>query len=321
MSVAARAFTPDNSAAVAAYCAVRADVDADDAETPEGIAWEDATFPGQVWRFLADLDGEPIGAATTGRMHVFSEDHPRFYLGLWVLPSARRQGAGAALYRAASERARAAGKVGFRCWASVAHPEAIAFLRARGFTEEDRSKAVALDLRSLRGSAAEAAPAAFAPEGFSLVTVADRPDLIVGVHQVAIEAFPSIPTTTPMEPGTLEEFTARDVYRDRIPLDGYFVAVETATGEVVGYANLIYAGASTAIAHHDMTAVRPAFRGRGLATALKRATIAWALAAGLEELRANNDEENAPMRTVNARLGYRPLPDEIGFTGPLAPEA
>jgi hypothetical protein len=49
------------------------------------------------------------------------------------------------------------------------------------------------------------------------------------------------------------------------------------------------------------------------------ATIAWAIAAGLEALETGNDETNAPMRAVNARLGYRPLPDVIGLQGPLAP--
>ena len=71
-----------------------------------------------------------------------------------------------------------------------------------------------------------------------------------------------------------------------------------------------------AVAWHEMTAVRPARRGRGLATTLKRATIAWAIGHGLEALETGNDEANAPMRAVNARLGYHPLPDVIGLQGP-----
>ncbi|HEY5629479.1 MAG TPA: GNAT family N-acetyltransferase [Candidatus Limnocylindrales bacterium] len=321
MSVEVRAIAPDDAAAVARYCDIRADVEAERAETPEGVAWEEATYPGQVVRFLAYLDSEPAGAATTGRLHIYGPDHPRYYLGIWVLPGARRRGAGTALYRAASDCARAAGKVGFRCWASEAQAEAIAFASHRGFVEEDRGKAVALDLRAFRAQNGPVLAEPPLPDGFALVTLADRPDLIPGVHRVAVEAFPSIPTAIPMEPGSLEEFTARDVYRDRIPLDGYFVAVETATGEAVGYANLIFVGSSRTVAHHDMTAVRPSFRGRGLATALKQATIAWALRAGLDELHANNDEENAPMRSINRHFGYQPLPDDIGLTGPLAPEA
>ena len=69
-----------------------------------------------------------------------------------------------------------------------------------------------------------------------------------------------------------------------------------------------------------MTAVAPAHRGRGIATALKRATIVWAIEAGMRVLETGNDVENAPMRAVNATLGYRPIPDEIGLRGPLADE-
>jgi RimJ/RimL family protein N-acetyltransferase len=67
-----------------------------------------------------------------------------------------------------------------------------------------------------------------------------------------------------------------------------------------------------------MTAVLPAYRGRGIATALKRATIAWAIDHGLTALETGNDVENAPMRAVNLGLGYTPIPDEIGYRGPLA---
>ena len=66
-----------------------------------------------------------------------------------------------------------------------------------------------------------------------------------------------------------------------------------------------------------MTAVRRAWRGRGVASALKRATIGWAIERGLTSLDTGNDEDNLAMRAVNARLGYRPLPDELTMRGPL----
>jgi hypothetical protein len=53
---------------------------------------------------------------------------------------------------------------------------------------------------------------------------------------------------------------------------------------------------------------------------LKRATIAWAIANGLEALETGNDDANGPMRAVNARLGYKPLPDEVTMRG-IAEEA
>ena len=74
---------------------------------------------------------------------------------------------------------------------------------------------------------------------------------------------------------------------------------------------------STTVAWHDMTAVRRAWRGRGIARVLKEATIAWAIDHGLTALETGNDVDNAPMRAVNARLGYEPMPDEVFFRGPL----
>ena len=119
-----------------------------------------------------------------------------------------------------------------------------------------------------------------------------------------------------MAPGTLEEFRVRDVDRASIPPGGFAVALEAASGRVVGYANLHASCAGNpTVAWHGMTAVARDWRGRGVASALKRATIAWAAANGIEALETANDTDNAPMRAVNERLGYRPLPDEIYYRG------
>ena len=91
-------------------------------------------------------------------------------------------------------------------------------------------------------------------------------------------------------------------------------------GDVAGWASLMFVPGSTTVAWHDMTAVGRAWRGRGVATVLKRSTIAWAIKHGLEALETGNDEDNAPMRAINARLGYRPMPDELSLRGPLSSE-
>lgn len=311
-----RAFAADEGAALDAYLRIRSEVDPDDADSAEAIRWEDATFPGEVTRFVAELGGRIAGAGTTGRLHIHDRDHPRYYLGLWVLSASRRLGLGSGLYRAASGVARAAGKTGFTTWVSEAQPQTIAFLDHRGFTVVSRDKIVGLDLRGA------AVPDPAPPAGFALATLAERPDLAAGVHAIALEAFPDIPTPgDPIDVGSLEGFVAREIERTGIPKDAFFVALDEASGDVAGYASLKLADGSKTMAYHDMTAVRPAFRGRGLATALKRATIAWAIRHGLEELRTGNDEGNLPMRAVNARLGFRPRPDFVAMQGPLSPDA
>ena len=232
--------------------------------------------------------------------------------GCGCCPSIAVGGVGSALYGAASEAVRAAGKEGFQTWVSEAQADGVRFLLARGFVVTGRDKVVRLDLRALD------APEPEPPAGIRLVTLADRPDLVPAIHAAAVEAYPSIPSTTPIEPGSLAAFTAVEVEGVGMPWDAFVVALDGATGEVAGYANLKLAQGGAPYAYHHMTAVRPAWRGRGIATAMKRATIAWAVRAGLEELRTGNDEHNAPMRAVNAKLGYTPRADYLALRGPLA---
>jgi GNAT superfamily N-acetyltransferase len=314
--VTVRPLDVADEAGLAAYVRIRNAVTPDDTDSLEQVRWAEATYPGEVVRFLAEAGGEAVGAASTGRIWVHAPGYARYWLGTWVEPQSRGRGIGSHLYAASSEAARAAGRTGFETQLSEAYPEGHRFLANRGFVVTDRSKMVRLDLADLE------APAIGAPSGIVLTTLAERPDLVAGVHAVALEAFPDIPSADePIEVGSLEAFVARDVDRVGIPKDGFVVALDAATGAVVGYASLIYAAGSTTVAYHDMTAVRRPSRGRGIAVALKRATIAWAVAHHLEALDTGNDEANLPMRAVNAALGYQPVPDWLGLQGPLAPSA
>jgi mycothiol synthase len=156
------------------------------------------------------------------------------------------------------------------------------------------------------------------PPGVTISSLEAHPELVRSVYDVALEALPDIPGDGPEAPPTLEEFRIRDVDRSIIPGGGFVIGIDDATGRVAGYANLMLVPGRATVAWHGMTAVARAWRGRGLARALKAATIAWALDNGLEALEGSNDIENAPMRAVNRRLGYEPEPDEIQFRGPLA---
>lgn len=285
----------------------------DDPASLEEIRWSDATYPGAA-RFLADVDGRPVATATVGRIYVQAADYPDLWGYVAVDPSHRRRGIGSALLRRISAHARSIGKAGLQLRVSEARPDAIAFLEHRGFVEDERSKTVRLELAGLES------PDVAMPPGTILTDLAARPDLVAGIHDVALETFADIPwTDAPMAVGDLAEFRARDVDRPGIVHDAFMIALDAATGAVIGYASLMLVPGSTTVAWHDMTAVRRAWRGRGLASALKRATIRWAIEHGLEVLDTGNDEHNAPMRAVNARLGYRPLPDEIFVRGPLLP--
>jgi GNAT superfamily N-acetyltransferase len=313
--ISIRRVADEDVDAAAAYVAIRNRATPDSLDSLEQLEWARSAYPGGALLLAEDAEGAAVGTASIGRIYMHGPEFERWWLGIWVVEGARRQGIGDALFRAASDAARAAGKTGFQTELSEHHADGHRFLAARGFVEIDRMKALRLELGGLEP------PTVSVPPGIALTTLAARPDLLEGVHRAAVEAFPDVPTGgEPLYAGTLEEFVARDVDRVGVPRDGFVIAVDEATDEVAGYANLLLQPGGT-VAFHDMTAVRPAWRGRGIATTLKHATIAWAIGAGLEALETGNDETNAPMRAVNARLGYQPLPDVIGLQGPLAPPA
>jgi mycothiol synthase len=103
--------------------------------------------------------------------------------------------------------------------------------------------------------------------------------------------------------------------RPEVHPEATFIAVRD--GEVIEYAQLAWMSRAAGLAEHAMLAVRRAWRGRGIATALKARQITWALDNGLSELRTGNDERNAPARAVNVDFDYAPLPDQLGYRGPL----
>ncbi|MGH3075749.1 MAG: GNAT family N-acetyltransferase, partial [Gaiellales bacterium] len=274
--------------------------------------WSDEKYPGGR-RFLAWLDGEPAGCGGAGRMYIY----PPEYEGMWgnvvVLPEHRRRGIGGAILATIAGAVQAAGKTLLLGRVTEDRVDAIAFLEHRGFAAYERMKAVGLDLVGY-------VPAPFdAPTGVVITSLAERPDLVEGVYRVAVEALPDIPGDGPKAPQTLEEFRVLEVDRPSIPAGGFAIAIDVETGTPVGYASLLLLPGNSTVAWHGMTAVRRAWRGRGVATALKQATICWAAANGIQALETANDIDNAPMRAVNGRLGYSPLPDEIYYRGPVAP--
>ena len=95
-------------------------------------------------------------------------------------------------------------------------------------------------------------PPSSQPPGVEITSLAVPPDLLTGVHAVAELAFPDIPhTDEQMQAGSLEEFRKRDVDRPGMPRDAFYVALDGATGEVIGYASLF--ACPVALTRHGTT--------------------------------------------------------------------
>jgi len=243
------------------------------AETPEQLM------------LLAEADGELLGSGVAGRSDVGGHG----FVAPRVLPDKRRNGVGTALLQRLAEHVES---LGFpRAGSNVDDSGSLEFAHRFGFREHDRQVE---QVREIAGNE----PTPRIPDGIELASLAERPELFPRVyHELAVEALADLAVTPKVE------ISFEDWEREWVTWpEGSFIAL---TGdEIVGCAGLIRDYDRPDRAEHSLTAVRRDWRGRGLAKALKRQTIAWAAANGLTELYTWTQTGNEQMQAVNERLGY-----------------
>ena len=277
-----------------------------DAVTMDDVAaWEAAMR--DTGDFLALLDGEPAGSGAVAIMPTNAE---MVFALITVLGRSRRRGAGSALYRAASEWARERGRDALETRIAEDDDESLAFASRRRFEEVSRNGKLVLDL------AAADIPAVEAPPGVDVVTLAERPDLDDALYEIYCEAMPDIPGVGEWTPPSRDHFVRHHLNAPGARADAIFVAL--ADGEPAGYAKFRFTDAQPGVAAHQMTGVKRAHRGRGIAGALKRAQLAWAKANAFERVETENETRNEPILRLNSNLGFRPAPGYVFMRGPLA---
>jgi GNAT superfamily N-acetyltransferase len=274
----------------------------------EIAAYRDALEGGEI-HLLALHDGGPGGV---GYVAFEPEKLPRATAVAWigVVPEARGRGVGSALYEGLSDWGRESGLERFEGYVEATEAEGLAWAARRGFEEIGRDTWLALDLRT-----DEVDPDL--PDGVEIVVWADRPELARGLYGVACEAYPDVPGRRGDEMKSFEDWLALDMGGPGDRPEAVLAAL--ADGEVVGYSKLHLSDARPTVAANDMTGVKRAWRGRGIAAALKRAQIAWARQHGYERLETANETRNEPIQRLNERLGYRPFSERVLLRGPLAP--
>jgi GNAT superfamily N-acetyltransferase len=256
---------------------------------------------------LALLDGQEAAAGFAGR-------EPGRPAGLGeaqvaVLAGNAGRGLGSALLAALSRWASAEGVSELQGHVEEDDERALAWTARRGFAEVGRESLLELALQGLEP------PHPALPAGIAVVTLAERPELAQGIYEVAREAYPDIPGFEDDEMEPFDDWLAHELGGPGDRPEATFVAL--AGDEVVGFSKFHLSEARPGTAMHDVTGVARAWRGRGIAGALKRTQIAWALDAGYERLETMNEVRNIPIRRLNERLGYRLAPGRVLVRGPL----
>ena len=255
--------------------------------------------------YLVREDGVTLGSGVGA---IFAYRARRVVTLITVLAGQRRRGAGTALYEAISRWASERGARELEVSVSGNDPESLSFAQRRGFTEERREVGLVLSLAGI------SPPQVRPPAGIEIVTWAQRPELARGMYEVDLETHPDIPGFEDIAVEPFEDWMAHQMQRPTDSPEATFIALD---GEqVVGFARLSLTAPTAA--GNAMTAVKRAWRGRGIAGALKAAEINWAIDHGYTELRTSNEEHNAPIQRLNDHLGYQSRVERIHLVGPLA---
>jgi len=245
---------------------------------------------------LAEIGGEVVGSGVASRSDLAGQGS----LAPRVLPEARRRGVGTALLRKLAAHVQ---RIGFdRAGSTVDDHGSLVFAELFGFKEVGR------EVEQVRTIGDEPPPDV--PDGVEIVSVAERPELFGRTYELAVEAFRDFALDVPLD-------VSRESWeREWLTWpEGSFVAL--AGDEVVGCAGLLRDDDHPERAENSLTAVRRDWRRRGLASVLKRTTLAWASENGLREIYTWTQTGNEGMRAVNEGLGYVTRATSIRVRGSL----
>jgi GNAT superfamily N-acetyltransferase len=157
--------------------------------------------------------------------------------------------------------------------------------------------------------------ARMAAQGVRMVTldrVADQPGFWARLTTFYAETMDDEPHTTPVhamsEAEVRAELTGPDIRGDRV-----WLAFGGQDGqEIAGLSHLTY----PPVRGHSwtgFTATGRAFRGQGIARAVKMESLGQAIELGVPAVRTDNDERNAPMLHINDTLGYVAIPSWVAY--------
>lgn len=242
-----------------------------------------------------------------GLAHTLSDFHPRkFHVRAAVTPDHRGHGIGRKVYGLLESEAIARSAICL--WGEVSEddPRSVRFLDRQGFVPLRRTWLSRLTLSEFPQSKVHDRSTALTGEGLRLTTLAaegvDRPDVrrrLFNLNQVSSADVPRMGEYAPI---SFKEFVVAELTDPKAIPEATFLACD---GEVyVGWSSLQRVLASPDTLDIGFTGTLPEYRGRGIASELKRQAIEYARAHGYRSVITANDSLNPRIWAINEKLGF-----------------
>jgi mycothiol synthase len=238
----------------------------------------------------------------------FNFDPVRFWIWVAVFPEHRRQGVGAALFAHLVDEAR--GRKGVALWGNAmeSDPAGVRFFASHGFPLTRKVWTSRLDVTQADLGSIPDRTAHLGKEGIRLSTLAAEGATSLEVrrrlHRLTELSGLDAPRMGGHHPASYEEFVALDLETPGAMPEGIFLALKG--DDIVGMSSLMRDLARPDTLRVGYTGTHPEYRGRGIATELKRRSALLARDLGIRFLLTGNDSQNRRMLSINQRFGFRP---------------
>jgi GNAT superfamily N-acetyltransferase len=176
-----------------------------------------------------------------------------------------------------------------------------------GYREVRRQKISELDLVAhrddlLRGLAQERKK--MKTQGVTMLTLSeyDDADRLAKLHEMMVATEQDIPSTVPIPRQPFDEWMRVTFDDPGVREDRFWIALD---GEAIVGLSYLQFPPVRGLPWTAYTATSKKVRGRGIARALKYASMAQAVELGYKSVRTANDGANAPILHINGEMGYR----------------
>ena len=271
--------------------------------------------PNRLILVAEDGSGALVAAATASDGGVLGGGQNRWHAGVRVASGQQCRGLGTQLLERLETHVRAKSAAKLQSSVRGEEPEGLRFAQRHGYKEFHRRYDSYLDVQAFDPSKFENPAAVATRAGVRIdrydVLEAEAPDLVafqratydsLSTTQMDIPRPEPLPPPPPFEAVRAVYFEGDTFAHDcsvAALRDGRVVGVSITTIDPAGLAYTVYTG------------VDRAERGKGIALAMKLAILARLKARGTTQFGTTNDEANAPMRGINAKLGYVIAPPTI----------
>ncbi len=251
-------------------------------------------------RYWAAEDGGELVGWATASIDYESSERPGFVQAS-IAPEFRKTGLGTALVERGEAHLAGLG-VEKTLSLSTAEEASRSFAAAHGFRFTHTIRISGVNPRTIEPAST--------PPGVELRPLAELDPR--KVFEIDSEAMQDIPGEVAMDNISFEQWL-EDYWRH--PDTDLEASVAALVGDrPVAFSHLRVAPGGRAV--NDMTGTLRDYRGRGLATLAKRATLVNAASRGVELVSTDNHETNGPMLRVNEKLGYRPVGSLLSWSRP-----